>query len=67
MIRDLSIQLVSAWHDTSWVEIIAAALAVAYLLLAIRQRIELLGGRLRQFLPVRLGAVHRPPVHGVRC
>ena len=40
MIRDLSIQLVSAWHDTSWVEIIAAALAVAYLLLAIRQRIE---------------------------
>ena len=40
MIRDLSIQLVSAWHDTSRVEIIAAALAVAYLLLAIRQRIE---------------------------
>ena len=40
MIRDLSIQLVSAWHDTSWVEIIAAALAMAYLLLAIRQRIE---------------------------
>jgi nicotinamide mononucleotide transporter len=40
VIRDLSIQLVSAWHDTSWVEIIAAALAVAYLLLAIRQRIE---------------------------
>ena len=40
MIRDLSIQLVSAWHDTSWVEIIAAALAVAYLLFAIRQRIE---------------------------
>ncbi len=40
MIGDLSIQLVSAWRDTSWVEIIAAALAVAYLLLAIRQRIE---------------------------
>ena len=40
MIRDLSIQLVSAWHDTSWVEFIAAALAVAYLPLAIRQRIE---------------------------
>jgi len=40
VIRDLSIQLVSAWHDTSGVEIIAAALAVAYLLLAIRQRIE---------------------------
>jgi nicotinamide mononucleotide transporter len=40
VIRDLSIQLVSAWRGTSWVEIIAAALAVAYLLLAIRQRIE---------------------------
>jgi len=40
VIRDLSIQLVSAWHDTSRVELIAAALAVAYLLLAIRQRIE---------------------------
>jgi nicotinamide mononucleotide transporter len=40
VIRDLSIQLVAAWRDTSWVEIIAAALAMAYLLLAIRQRIE---------------------------
>ena len=40
MIGDLSAQLVSAWRDTSWVEIIAAALAVGYLLLAIRQRIE---------------------------
>lgn len=30
-------QLVSAWHDTSWIEFIAAALAVAYLLLAIGQ------------------------------
>ncbi len=38
--RDLSIQLVSAWRDTSWVEILAAVLAVAYLLLAIRQRLE---------------------------
>jgi nicotinamide mononucleotide transporter len=38
--RELSIQLVSAWRDTSWVEIIAAALAIAYLLLAIQQRIE---------------------------
>jgi len=37
---DLSVQLVGAWRDTSWVEIIAAALAVVYLLLAIRQRIE---------------------------
>ena len=38
MIRELSIQLVSAWHDTSGIELTAAALAVAYLLLAIRQR-----------------------------
>jgi nicotinamide mononucleotide transporter len=40
VIRTLSIQLVSAWRDTSWIEIIAAVLAVAYVLLAIRQRIE---------------------------
>lgn len=40
MIRTLSVQLVSAWRDTSWVEIIAAVLAVVYVLLAIRQRIE---------------------------
>ena len=40
MIRDLSVQLVSAWRDTSWIEIVAAVLAVAYLLLAIRQRLE---------------------------
>lgn len=40
MIRELSVQLVSAWRDTGWVEIIAAVLAVVYLLLAIRQRIE---------------------------
>src|SRR5580704_6460406 len=33
-------QLVSAWHDTSWIELIAAALAVAYLLLAIGQRLS---------------------------
>jgi nicotinamide mononucleotide transporter len=37
VIHDLSIQLVSAWHDTGWIEITAALLAVAYLLLAIRQ------------------------------
>jgi nicotinamide mononucleotide transporter len=37
---ELSAQLVSAWRGTSWVEFIAAALAVAYLLLAIRQRLE---------------------------
>jgi nicotinamide mononucleotide transporter len=40
VIRTLSVQLVSAWRDTSGIEIIAAALAVAYVLLAIRQRIE---------------------------
>jgi nicotinamide mononucleotide transporter len=40
VIGELSVQLVSAWRDTSWVEILAAVLAVAYLLLAIRQRLE---------------------------
>jgi nicotinamide mononucleotide transporter len=40
VIVDLSVQLVSAWRDTSWVEIIAAALAVVYLVLAIRQQIS---------------------------
>ena len=40
MTRELSVQFVSAWRDTSWVEFAAAILAVAYLLLAIRQRIE---------------------------
>jgi nicotinamide mononucleotide transporter len=39
VIHDFSVQLVSAWRDTSWIEIIAAALAVLYLLLAIRQRL----------------------------
>jgi nicotinamide mononucleotide transporter len=39
VIGDLSVQLVSAWHDTGWIEIIAAALAVVYLLLAIRQQL----------------------------
>jgi nicotinamide mononucleotide transporter len=40
VIQELSAQLVSAWRGTSWIEIIAAALAVLYLLLAIRQRLE---------------------------
>ena len=40
MIHDLSIQLVGAWRDTSWIELAAAALAVAYLALAIRQRLS---------------------------
>ncbi len=39
MINELSIQLVNAWRGTSWIEIIAAVLAVVYLLLAIRQSI----------------------------
>jgi nicotinamide mononucleotide transporter len=39
VISRLSVQLVAAWRDTSWVEIIGAALAVVYLLLAIRQRL----------------------------
>ena len=39
MIADFSVQLVSAWRDTSWIEFLAAALAVAYLVLAIRQKI----------------------------
>jgi nicotinamide mononucleotide transporter len=40
VISALSAQFVSAWRDTSWIEIIAAVLAVVYLLLAIRQRLE---------------------------
>ncbi len=39
MIDELSVQLVNAWSGTSWIEIIAAVLAVVYLLLAIRQSI----------------------------
>jgi nicotinamide mononucleotide transporter len=35
---DFSAQLAAAWHDTSWIELFAAVLAIAYLLLAIRQR-----------------------------
>jgi nicotinamide mononucleotide transporter len=40
VIHDLSIQLVSAWHDTSWIELAAAALALAYVPLAIGQRLS---------------------------
>jgi nicotinamide mononucleotide transporter len=40
VIHDLSMQLVSAWHDTSWIELLAAGLAVAYLLLAIGQHLS---------------------------
>jgi nicotinamide mononucleotide transporter len=40
VIGEFSVQLVSAWRHTSWVEMLAAVLAVAYLVLAIRQRLE---------------------------
>ena len=40
VIHELSVQFVSAWHDTSGIELTAAALAVAYLLLAIGQRLS---------------------------
>jgi nicotinamide mononucleotide transporter len=40
VIHELSVLLVSAWHETSWTEILAAALALAYVLLAIRQRLS---------------------------
>jgi len=39
VINELSIQLVNAWRGTSWIELIAALLAVLYVLLAIRQSI----------------------------
>jgi nicotinamide mononucleotide transporter len=39
VIGDISVQLVDAWRNTSWTELIAAALAVIYLLLAIRQQL----------------------------
>jgi nicotinamide mononucleotide transporter len=40
VIDQLSVQLVSAWHETSWIELTAAALALAYLILAIGQRLS---------------------------
>jgi nicotinamide mononucleotide transporter len=40
VIHQLSVQLVSAWHETSWIELTAATLAVAYLLLAIGQHVS---------------------------
>jgi nicotinamide mononucleotide transporter len=40
VIGDLSVQLVSAWRGTSWIEITAAALAVVYPILAIQQKIS---------------------------
>jgi nicotinamide mononucleotide transporter len=40
VIHDLSVLLASAWHETSWIEILAAALALAYVPLAIWQRLS---------------------------
>jgi nicotinamide mononucleotide transporter len=40
VISELSMQLVSAWHETSWIELIAAVLAIAYVMLAIGQHIS---------------------------
>lgn len=40
MIHDLSVQVVTAWQETSGIEILAAVLAVLYLVLAIRQRLS---------------------------
>jgi nicotinamide mononucleotide transporter len=38
VIDDLAAQIAGAWHSTGWTEMVAAVLAVVYLLLAIRQR-----------------------------
>jgi nicotinamide mononucleotide transporter len=38
--RELWVQFVTAWQETSWIEILAAVLAVLYLVLAIRQRLS---------------------------
>jgi nicotinamide mononucleotide transporter len=40
VIHDLSVRLVGAWHDTSWIEITAVTLALAYVPLAIAQRLS---------------------------
>jgi nicotinamide mononucleotide transporter len=40
VIQSFSAQLVSAWHATSWVELLAAGLALAYVPLAIGQRLS---------------------------
>jgi nicotinamide mononucleotide transporter len=37
---DFSAQLAAAWQGTSWIELTAALLALAYLLLAIKQRLS---------------------------
>jgi len=38
--HELAVQLVGAWHETNWIELTAASLAVAYLLLAIGQHVS---------------------------
>jgi len=40
VIHELSVQLVDAWHDTSRIELLAAALALLYVPLAIGQRLS---------------------------
>jgi nicotinamide mononucleotide transporter len=40
VIHDLSVLLANAWHETSWIEILAAALALVYVPLAIGQRLS---------------------------
>jgi nicotinamide mononucleotide transporter len=40
VIHDLSVLLANAWHETSWTEILAAVLALAYVRLAIGQRLS---------------------------
>jgi nicotinamide mononucleotide transporter len=40
VIHEFSVQLVSAWHDTSGIELLAAALALVYVPLAIGQRLS---------------------------
>jgi nicotinamide mononucleotide transporter len=40
VIHELSALLAGAWHETSWTEILAAALALAYVRLAIAQRLS---------------------------
>ena len=40
MIHEFSVRLVNAWHGTSRIELCAAALALAYVLLAIRQQLS---------------------------
>jgi nicotinamide mononucleotide transporter len=39
VIGELATQLASAWRSTSWVEVLAAVLAVGYLMLAIKQQL----------------------------